>query len=253
MAKGKMLKLTLRSQELKKDKHGRSVWVSKTKKVSLPAAKTAILLCDVWDTHTQVGAAERLDAMVPRMNRVVRTLRAKGVQIIHSPSDVIARYEGSPARRRIVDCPKVKPPKDIKREDQPLPFSRESTCTDTPTIDTWKGPGYPWTREHPGIEIKDEDVISANGPEVYSFMKHKRIKHLLIMGVHTNCCILHRTFGIKQMVKWGVDIALVRDLTDSIYGPAKPPYVSHEEGTGLVVGYIEKFWCPTITSDQLLR
>jgi isocitrate/isopropylmalate dehydrogenase len=73
------------------------------------------------------------------------------------------------------------------------------------------------------------------------------------MGVHTNCCILHRTFGIKQMVKWGVDMTLVRDLTDGIYSPATPPYVSHDEGTSLVVGYIEKFWCPTVLSDQLLK
>jgi hypothetical protein len=40
-------------------------------------------------------------------------------------------------------------------------------------------------------------------------------------------------------------IALIRDLTDALYNPARPPYVSHEEGTRLVVEYIEKFWCPT--------
>ena len=70
--------------------------------------------------------------------------------------------------------------------------------------------------------------------------------------MHTNMCILNRTFSIKQMVRWGVDIALVRDLTDAMYNPARPPYVSHEEGTRLVVEYIEKFWCPTVTSDEVL-
>lgn len=30
-----------------------------------------------------------------------------------------------------------------------------------------------------------------------------------------------------------------------------PPYVSHEEGTRLVVEYIEKFWCPTIPGKDL--
>jgi hypothetical protein len=28
--------------------------------------------------------------------------------------------------------------------------------------------------------------------------------------------------------------------------------VSHDEGTALVVGFIEKHWCPTVSSDQLL-
>jgi hypothetical protein len=70
--------------------------------------------------------------------------------------------------------------------------------------------------------------------------------------VHANRCILNRTFSIKPMVPWGVVIALVRDLTDAMYNPARAPYVSHEEGTRLVVGYLEKFWCPTVTSDLVL-
>ena len=71
------------------------------------------------------------------------------------------------------------------------------------------------------------------------------------MGVHTNMCILNRSFGIKQLVRWGVPIALVRDLTDAMYNPVRAPYVSHNEGTQLVIGYIERFWCPSITSGDL--
>ena len=72
-----------------------------------------------------------------------------------------------------------------------------------------------------------------------------------MMGVHTNMCVLNRTFGIKQMVRWGVAIGLVRDLTDAMYNPAMPPYVSHDAGTQLVIEYIEKFWCPTLHSSDL--
>ena len=64
-------------------------------------------------------------------------------------------------------------------------------------------------------------------------------------------CILHRSFAIKQMVRWGVEIAWLRDLTDAMYNPARPPYVSHDEGTALVIGYIEKHWCPTCTSADI--
>ena len=73
------------------------------------------------------------------------------------------------------------------------------------------------------------------------------------MGVHTNMSVLGRSFGIRQMVRWGLSVALVRDLTDTMYNPAMPPYVSHDEGTRLVVEYIEKFWCPTILSSDLPR
>ena len=96
-------------------------------------------------------------------------------------------------------------------------------------------------------------MISDRGEEVYSFLKHREIEWLLIMGVHTTMCILHRSFAIKQMVRWGVNVALIRDLTDSIYNPALPPYISHEEGTQLAIGFIEKFWCPSLQSTDLTR
>jgi hypothetical protein len=76
---------------------------------------------------------------------------------------------------------------------------------------------------------------------------------MLILGVHTNMCVLHRSFGIKQMVRWGVEPVLIRDLTDTMYNPAMPPYVSHDEGTRLTIEYIEKFWCPTVLSDDLCK
>jgi hypothetical protein len=85
-----------------------------------------------------------------------------------------------------------------------------------------------------------------------AYYRHRGIGQVLIMGGHTGFCILNRTFAIKQMVRWGMPVALIRDVTDTLYNPARPPYVSHEEGTRLIVGYIEKFWCPTLTSDDLV-
>ena len=64
-------------------------------------------------------------------------------------------------------------------------------------------------------------------------------------------CVLGRSFAIKQMVRWGMAVALIGDLTDAMYNPARPPYVSHAEGTRLVVEYIEKFWCPTVLSGDI--
>ena len=79
------------------------------------------------------------------------------------------------------------------------------------------------------------------------------IKNLIIMGVHTNMCVLGRSFGIRQMTKWGIRCVLVRDLTDAMYNPKRAPYVSHKRGTELVVEYIEKYWCPSILSNDLLK
>src|SRR5262249_39914050 len=44
----------------------------------------------------------------------------------------------------------------------------------------------------------------------------------------------------------------MRDMTDTMYNPQRWPYVSHFQGTDLIVEHIEKFVCPSITSDQVI-
>jgi hypothetical protein len=73
------------------------------------------------------------------------------------------------------------------------------------------------------------------------------------MGVHTNMCVLGRPFGIRAMVRLGRNVVLVRDLTDAMYDPRQPPHVSHTRGTELVIEHIEKYWCPSILSEDLLQ
>jgi hypothetical protein len=45
---------------------------------------------------------------------------------------------------------------------------------------------------------------------------------------------------------------LMRDLTDTMYNSRMRPFVSHFQGTDLVIHHIEKHWCPTVTSADLL-
>lgn len=243
------LRLNLRTQVLTQDLGGRNYWQVVTDEVPIAARRVAIIICDMWDNHWSRGAAERVAAMAPRMNDVVKAARAKGVSIIHAPSDTVETYEGTPARRRMLEAPRVAPPAAIERVDPPLPIDDSDGGSDTGETPWHEA----WTRQHPGIEIAHaRDVISDNGEEVYSFCRQRSIALLIIMGVHTNMCVLGRSFGIKQMVKWGVDVALARELTDTMYNPAMSPYVNHAEGTRLVVGHIEKFWCPTVASADLV-
>lgn len=249
------LQLSLRRQKLV-EREGYRVWEGEHAPQTWPAEKTALILCDVWDRHTCRGAEERLEKLLPRMSEVVRRVRELGGLIVHAPSDTMGFYEGHPARRRVLDVPAVEPPADIEHDDPPLPVDATDPCDTVPDHKHPKyerGMPYPWTREHPAIQIDQaRDVISANGRELYSYYRHRGIEHILEMGVHTNMCILNRTFSIKQLVRWGLQPVLIRDMTDCMYNPSRPPYVSHEEATKLIVGYIEKFWCATTTSQDLL-
>jgi len=246
----RMLTFTARSRKLVQDQKGYNVWKVETRARKIKAAETALILCDVWDKHWCRGANERLAELLPRMAQLVKALRDRGVLIVHAPSDTMAFYEGSPARRRVLDAPKAPDPKTAKHDEAPQPIDASDGGSDTGKEPSHKA----WSRQHPAIDIDQaRDAISDNGRHLYNLYRERGIKHLLIMGVHTNMCVLGRSFAIKQMVRWGFDVTLVRDLTDTMYNPARPPYVSHDEGTRLVVEYIEAFWCPTTTSDDLLE
>ena len=54
------------------------------------------------------------------------------------------------------------------------------------------------------------------------------------------------------MVKNGKNAVLMRDLTDTMYNPARRPYVSHFTGTERIIDHVERFVCPTVTSNQII-
>jgi nicotinamidase-related amidase len=244
------LKLNLRSQTLAPDAGGHNGWQATTTPQTWKAAETALIVCDVWDKHWCRGANERLAAMLPRMNETVKAARAAGVTIIHAPSETMEFYKDSPARKRVQEAPAAAMPEAKKRQAPALPVDASDQGSDTGEKSWHKA----WSRQHPAIEIDEaRDGISDSGQEIWNFMQARGIRNVLILGVHTNMCILNRSFAIKAMAERGVNVALVRDLTDAMYNPARSPYVSHEEGTRLVVEYIEKFWCPTILSEDLLK
>jgi len=249
-APGEAFKLTLRSRaELFK---GNDDSVEIRAERTFPARRTALILCDVWNNHTCRSAVARLEAMVPRMDEVVNRLRERGVFIIHAPSDTMSHYEGHPARQRMIETPEVALPEPLPLPNPPLPVdASDGGCDDVPQCPEVRP--WPWTAEHPGITIRYEDGISDSGQEIYSALRQRDIDHVLILGVHTNMCILHRSFGIKNLVRWRVNTVLVRDLTDTMYNPRMKPFVSHERGTELVIEHIEQHWCPTVLSDELVR
>jgi nicotinamidase-related amidase len=110
-----------------------------------------------------------------------------------------------------------------------------------------------WSRQHPALDVAQEDGVSDSGVEVFNYFHQQGIKNVVLMGVHTNMCVLGRSFGIRQLTKLGFNVALARDLTDTMYNPRSRPYVSHARGTELVVEHVERHWCPTILSTDLER
>jgi hypothetical protein len=210
----------------------------------------------MWDDHTCPNAAVRVGQMAPRMNEVLKAARAKGVLIIHCPSGTMKIYENHPGRKLAQSAPPVETARPLSRwcyldrdREPPLPIDDSDAC-DCERI--WKqGDPYPWTRQIAALEIMDGDAITDSA-EAYYLMRQRGITNVIVMGVHTNMCVLGRPFGIRQLVYQGMNVALMRDMTDTMYNPAKAPFVTHFEGTDLVIQHIEKHWCPTLTSVDFL-
>lgn len=233
--------------------------------------QTAIIVCDMWDLHHCKNAVIREREMAPRMNDLLEKARAQGVFIIHAPSSCMKYYEGHPARERAKAAPKAANlPADIAswcrsipaEEQGKYPIDQTDGGEDDDPVEhaAWaeelkaKGlnPRAPWTRQIDVLKIYDHDAISDSGVEVWNLLEQRGISNVILVGVHVNMCVAGRPFGLRQMAKNGKRAVLVRDMTDSMYNPARWPFVDHYRGTELFIEHLEKYVCPTITSDQIL-
>ena len=248
------LKLTTRSR-VEVDESSKIVY----KRADWDPAKTAVIVCDMWAKHWCDGACDRGAQMASQMNDFVNEARRRGVLIVHAPSGGMKHYADHPARRRAQNAPKADNlPEGIanwagllpheKKENWPIDQS-DGGCDDQPRC-----PSRPMdVHQTAAIKILDEDAISDSGVEVWNLLEQRGIDNVMLVGVHTNMCVIGRPFGLRSMVRVGKNVLLVRDLTDTMYNSRKSPKVSHVRGTELIVEYIERHVCPTITSTQLLE
>jgi len=232
--------------------------------VQWDASETAVIICDMWADHPCKLAAMRVGRIAPRMNEVVSLARDQGVAIIHAPSSGVKHYEETPYRARMKNARPAKPPVPIQgwchfneEHEGPWPIvdnvkrgeAKVSGCDDPEAR-----PHQATDRhQHPAIQIIGYDGVSDNGQEIYNFLEQEGRKNVVLMGVHTNMCVLGRPFGIRQQKFLGKNVVLCRDLTDGLYDPRDPPYVSHARGVELVIEHIEKYWCPSILGESLTK
>jgi len=238
-------KLQLRTQV--QPFHANGPWVEAQFESAIVPAKTAIIITDMWDEHWCKGATQRVGLIAQRMEPLLALARGAGILIIHAPSETMDFYHDAPGRSLAENAPHFPRPRELTFSDAPLPIDDSDEGCDTPGDKPHKA----WSRETEALTIGPGDVISDRGDEIYNVLRQHHIETVLFMGVHANMCILNRSFGVRQLSKWGLRCVLVRDLTDAMYNPASRPFVSHAAGTELVIEHIEKYWAPTTTSGAL--
>ena len=215
--------------------------------------KTAVIIVDMWNDHHCVSAANRVAEMAPHMNRVVKAARAKGILIIHAPSGCDDHYQGQRARENAKRAPEAAADVSFKwnhfnpDHEGPLAAKLEAAGCSCDTPEPCGPDRRVWESQIKTIEIAKNDAVTSKGQEIHNLLESRGIKNVIIMGVHTNRCVLGRPFGIRQMVYQKRNVALCRDLTDSYHrDPGR-----HFEGLAKIIEHVEQYWCPTITSESI--
>jgi type 1 glutamine amidotransferase/nicotinamidase-related amidase len=233
--------------------------------------QTAVIVCDVWDAHHCRNAVRRVEEMAPRLAEVLDEARRQGALIVHAPSGCMAAYKDHPGRKLAQVAPKAANlPRDIGRWCHQLPAEAKGAYPvdqtdggedDDPVehaawVDRLAGmgrdPKTPWVAQSPLVPVRDGDAVSDSGVEIWNLLEHRGVRNVVLAGVHTNMCVLGRPFGLRRMAENGKNVVLLRDLTDTMYNPARWPFVTHFAGTDRVVEHIEKYVCPTVTSADFV-
>jgi nicotinamidase-related amidase len=253
------LKLTLRSRAAAP---GEPAGPASEKKVEWNPKATAIIVCDMWDDHWCKSATGRVGELAGPMNDLLKTARKQGVFIIHAPSTCTAFYKDTPQRKRAKDAPYAKAPlplataerwgtawnwPDAKREGV-LPIDDSDMGCDCKVKCEIRSA---WSRQTAAIELGDADAITDDGQETWNLLAERKIDNVILCGVHLNMCVLGRPFAIRQMVRLGKSVALIRDMTDTMYNPERPGAKSHFDGTDRVIEHVERYWCPSFLSTEI--
>lgn len=221
---------------------------------TLPISAAALMVTNLFDTHWCPAVATQMETLAERVNTLVSTAREAGILIVHIPSETFGYYAEHPARRRVeqIMSMTVEGNYPIHAEWRrraavpPMPLSNaDCPCGGRP---------YPaWTRQHPAIEIRDEDIISSDGRQIYGYLLTRGVDTLFYVGTHANTTLVYRSYGMQQMYEWGMECVLVRDLTDILFNPAADPPMSHEAALQKVIEHLEMHLVSTIAHREFME
>ncbi len=202
----------------------------------------------MWNWHSCMTLAQRVAALVPRMNEALHAARRLGMQVMWAPSGAASQYAGWPQRERAIGLPPY-----------PVPNLREVSCVFGARKAPCCGPGITCLTDQgcdgmePALTIAADDWIVEGPQELYSIYKERGLRHLLYMGVATNESLFGNPEAIKAMASAGLDCLVARDLTEAETRYDPETRYTPDLGTAESVADLERAGFPTIDLAEEMR
>ena len=162
--------------------------------IPMAAAEIGVVAVDTWNYHWCMTAAQRVGAMVPRMNRVLEGARRLGMSILWAPTDVASQYVGREQRERALAVPYAD-----------VPQTRELSCRFTVKLGPCMcGPGIAASGMTDTTEFTT-DCTSASqtgSSPVCRDLFHLHQPGLAaphLLGVHTNACVVGKPEAMRNL------------------------------------------------------
>jgi nicotinamidase-related amidase len=197
----------------------------------LPARRTALVLVDCWNDHSNDGVLERTQAVLDEhLVPTVQAAREAGLPVVHCPSPAVApnypdrRVDpaagdeagprgGSGSASESGAGPDW-PPTDVREREREAAFlaKREDRAAREDRHPEWP----PWDAVYGPLEPVGDEPVVATGAELQEWCRRADRWCLLYAGFHTNVCVEHRDYGVRAMADRGYGIVLLRDCTTGI-------------------------------------
>jgi len=187
-----------------------------------------------------MAAQAGIDRLARRIAPVTERARGQGIRIIHAPSYTTNVFYGDTEQRRIAREARTAPLRSLELAMR-VRLTPRTGCPDSSPCREPTGPPWPWTRQHEAIRIAPGDAVSEDGDEIRGLLRKWGIERTLILGAHTDQCIIERSFGLRSLDAWDMPCALVRDLSEPFW-----PDRRHA-----VIEQIETHLAPTVLSSDL--
>jgi nicotinamidase-related amidase len=186
----------------------------------LPARRTALVLVDCWNDHSNDGVLDRTrDVMDEHLVPTVAAVREAGLPVVHCPSPAVApnypdrRVDSAAGANDDADAPDW-PPAAVRERRGEAAFlaKREDEAAREARHDAWP----PWDAIYGPLEPAVDEPVVATGAELREWCRRTGRWCLLYAGFHANVCVEHRDYGVRAMADRGYGIVLLRDCTTGI-------------------------------------